>query len=154
MSAEADTETDTDDAIVIERGGGGPITAHDNTVVLEFQRGIEEVLARGETVEPQELRDYSERIFDFIRRDIVLTLAWPSTWYIPTQADYRNYWITEPPVANRYAFGWGESRLYPPPNALSGSAATGAVFSYTSLNPSDSHDTAFAGVAALFRPSA
>src|SRR5947209_4119930 len=81
------------DSLVIERTGAGPIVEDEHSPIIEFQDRIEDVLGRGEVVETQLLRDYSQRIFEYLRRDISLTLAWPPTWYIPSQADYRDYWI-------------------------------------------------------------
>jgi hypothetical protein len=158
MSVETGTSVGTPtidtDPVIVEPSGGGPIVYRQTSAVTEFQRGVEDELTRTGSVEPDYVRDLNVHIFDHLRRGISFSLAWPSTWYIPAQADYRNYWILEPPTANRYTFGWGESQLYPAPSASSGSADTGAVFAYTALNPSDTHDTAFAGVAALYRPSA
>jgi len=141
---------------VVERvGPSGPIREHALVRGIEHQASLEQALARGETPDPQLLRDYRQLLFqDVIRERPVFSLAWPASWYIPGDADYRQYWFTPPPAANRYDYGWAHSQLYPTSTAQSGSPSTGHVYAYTALAPSDTHDSGFAGVGALFQPSA
>src|SRR4051794_1879411 len=101
------------------QGPTSPVVELVSREALELQRRFEEVLGRGETPNPQLLRDHHLAILGELRRDRpIFTLKWPDGWYIPRDADFRQYWVTEPPAGNRYTFGWGQSQLYPTTTVL------------------------------------
>lgn len=140
-------------ASLTNKGPSGPIKEHVSTRSLENLDRAEHALTSGG--ELHVLDQHSDLIFtEFARDRPVFTLAWPASWYIPIDADFNNYWVVPPPAENRYDFGWAQSQLYPPPTAMRGNPNTGQVYAYTALNPSDSHDSAYAGVGVRFSPSA
>lgn len=69
----------------------------------DIRKEIESNLALDEPVPPDLLRRYAALWHTtFQVRRYFPSVAWPAGLYIPTEADWRNYWFAAPPSANRY----------------------------------------------------
>ena len=69
----------------------------------DIRKEIETHLAADETIPPGLLRRYAALWHTTFQLDRhILSFAWRAGLYIPTDADWRNYWFAAPPPANRY----------------------------------------------------
>lgn len=98
----------------------------------DIRKEIESHLALDEPVPPDLLRRYAALWrTTFQLHPHILSFAWPAGLYIPTEADWRNYWFAAPPSANRY--GW----QYPATDQVVAEASVtdGSLFAYASQLP-------------------
>lgn len=79
----------------------------------------------------------------------IFTLAWPTSLYIPADADPAKYWITAPPADHRYRYRWTD----PQPTASSASEKTGHLFSWTNVSGLNPSYTGAAGVGVRIVPT-
>lgn len=114
---------------IFEIGGlGDDLTPEAMTVLDEYQRTLQEHLVALGLREPP------------------LVLEWPTTLYIPGDADYRTYWWHEPPADHRYFGAWKDS------DANTASSGTGTLHANNQLRPQDRHTSSSAGLGVLYSP--
>ena len=71
--------------------------------IEDIRKEIESQLALDEPVPPDLLRRYAALWHTtFQAQRYFPAFTWPAGLYIPTDADWRNYWLAAPPPANRY----------------------------------------------------
>lgn len=90
-------------------------------------------------------------LYDRWRDRPPFTLAWPSSLYIPAEADWKPYWIVPPPDDHRYAFDWA------PTPSLAGyneaSREQGTLYCIQRIRTIDRYVQAEAGLGVLFTPT-
>jgi hypothetical protein len=97
------------------------------------------------------VRTYRDALFSRYFTDRpVFTLAWPAALYIPSEADARKYWFTEPPADHRYRYSWTD----PQPTASSASEKTGHLFSWVNVSALNPGYTGAAGTGVRIIPQA
>jgi hypothetical protein len=79
-------------------------------------------------------------------REPVLLVEWPTSWYLPGDADYSSYWWHEPPSDHRYFDDWKNS------DSNTASKATGTLHANNQLRPQDRHTSSEAGLGVLYSP--
>jgi len=111
------------------------------------QRALEETaeMAIESIVRTLPVRDFS---FGFKGSGVSVT-KWPSGLFVPSAADYRNYWVTAPPPSNRYNEAWTSGA-----DANTASAQTGDLWAYASLGPSQKSLRSDAAVGFVYNPAA
>lgn len=78
--------------------------------------------------------------------DITYVL-WPRSLFIPTDAEWRNFWFTPPPDQNRYGLEWTSGE----PNTAS--RRDGRCWAYQVLRPNQRKASAYAGVGVFYTPT-
>ena len=85
---------------------------------------------------------FTQNLIDKVRK-----LSWPQDLYIPTDADYKQYWFTPCPPDHLYSREWVNE------SANKASISDGHVFAFAAARPSDALLHSEAGVGFLFTPS-
>lgn len=135
-------------------GPTGPVELFDahelNRVYRE--RTIDLATLQPDEASLQTLRDLTIRWSDRISDRPTFTLAWPADLYIAGSADWRQYWITEPPAGNLYRYAWtGATGPAPGTFADKDHGNLAAVVDPGSLSGTYQ---AWAGIACEYSPSA
>jgi hypothetical protein len=98
----------------------------------------------------------ASHVLDFSTRDLVLKdiltrrpfFLWPSDLYIPSGANYKDYWPWPCPADHRYGRQWISGN-----DVNQASFAAGHVWAYTAINQYMPHAHSEAGIGFLFTPS-
>ena len=97
---------------------------------------------------------YKDAIFaQYFRERPEFTLAWPDSLYIPSQADYKNYWIAAPPASHRYRYHWVHTADGKPAGSFA-SEETGHLFSWVNVSGLNPAYIGFAGTGVSLVPQA
>lgn len=112
---------------------------------------MEATLVEGQAVrDAHGVADYRDAIFTSVLKDRpTLIFAWPDSLYIPSQADYRLYWISPPPADHRYAYAYAD-----PTGSSTADAGTGRLFAWVNVSDLSPGYTGYAGVGARVVPTA
>jgi hypothetical protein len=100
----------------------------------------------------QVMKHYHDKLMNhlnsFTRIRMFPKWGWPTSLYIPVQADWRNYWMMAPPTGNRYARDWATV-----PGFSWASRASGEIYSFKRIRTIDRKVKSDAGVGILFTPT-
>ena len=106
-----------------------------------------------EHVDVDALSRYRDRLSRVLRPGPIRSFAWPSSWYVPGDADYRQHWIVPPPADHRY--GWAaQNSIGGAPAGSHASAATGRLFAWSNASSLGSSTVGYARTGAYVRPTA
>src|SRR5512141_792010 len=97
---------------------------------------------------------YKDAIFaQYFRPRPEFALAWPDSLYIPSEADYKNYWIAEPPPSHRYRYHWVNTVNGEPAGSWA-SEESGNLFSWVNVSGLNPSFIGFAGTGVSIVPQA
>jgi hypothetical protein len=100
----------------------------------------------------QVMKHYHDKLMNhlnsFTRIRLFPKWGWPSSLYIPAQADWQNYWMMAPPTGNRYARDWATA-----PGYSWASRASGEIHTFERIRTIDRKVKSDAGVGILFTPT-
>jgi len=103
---------------------------------------------------PASIAKYKDAIFaQYFRERPEFTLTWPDSLYIPSQADYKNYWIAAPPASHRYRYHWVHTNDGKPAGSFA-SEETGHLFSWVNVSGLNPSYIGFAGTGVSLVPQA
>lgn len=131
----------------------GPISFVRRREIEELHRELEISDTDGQA-SMESIIKYRNAIFaQYFRERPEFALAWPDSLYIPSDADFKNYWIASPPASHRYRYHWvntvnGQSA------GSSASEATGHLFSWINVSSLKPSYIGFAGVGVSIVPQA
>lgn len=81
----------------------------------------------------------------------LIRFGWPSSLFIPADADWMSYWVAAPPSENRYALDWAPAS--PPAGYSQASKDDGTLFCQQRIRTIDHYLKSEAGLGVLFTPT-
>jgi len=149
----ADREMSDQQSAALAPGGPGPVLVERSERLQELSEKLERATEADDSV-PAELMDqYRTLVFsEYFRDRQTLRFGWPDELYIPSEADYRTYWIVPPPDDHRYNDAWA-GQTGGGPTSCYARQTDGRIFSFVNISGLNPGYTGWSGVAAPFRPT-